>query len=458
MNVIRFSWIPLLLVAGSQSTARTIQVPDDFVTIQTAIDSSQQGDVVLVKPGTYFERLTLNSGITVRSYGCDVRGKLGLDRAEVTILDGSEENADKPGVTMAEGSVLDGFTVTGMGKFDEPTWRRHWDEQGENQSHDEIGRFGTPGIAISGVNCRVINNIVHHNGHTGIVIQGKEGSKCSPDISANVCYRNMGGGIGSIRGSTAIITNNICFENFLAGIGHNNASPLVTGNECYANVRAGIGVSNGASPILRSNRCFGNRRAGIGIRTGAATRPIVEENDYYENAMAGIGCAEESAPIIRNNRCYRNQLTGIGSDFASPTIINNHVYENQKSGIGISNGSEAVIIDNQCKENKLVAIGIRDGSKAFLKGNLLQRSEGMAPIIAVLEQSKVTAVENEIIGGGIAGILNQGTLIAINNKITGNNGGNGILIGKDASVTLSNNEISGYRNAIQNQSDKNSSE
>ena len=89
MNVIRFSWIPLLLVAGSQSTARTIQVPDDFVTIQTAIDSSQQGDVVLVKPGTYFERLTLKSSVTVRSYGCDVRGKLGLDRAEVTILDGS---------------------------------------------------------------------------------------------------------------------------------------------------------------------------------------------------------------------------------------------------------------------------------------------------------------------------------------------------------------------------------
>ena len=89
---------------------------------------------------------------------------------------------------MAEGSVLDGFTVTGMGKFDEPTWRRHWDEQGENQSHDEIGRFGTPGIAISGVNCRVINNIVHHNGHTGIVIQGE---RCRKTNTKNTPQSNI---------------------------------------------------------------------------------------------------------------------------------------------------------------------------------------------------------------------------------------------------------------------------
>ena len=37
--------------------ASTIQVPDDQPTIQGAIDSSVNGDLVLVAPGTYFENI-----------------------------------------------------------------------------------------------------------------------------------------------------------------------------------------------------------------------------------------------------------------------------------------------------------------------------------------------------------------------------------------------------------------
>jgi hypothetical protein len=41
-------------------------VPDEFPTIQAAITASNTGDVVVVKPGTYTENLTLKSGIEVR--------------------------------------------------------------------------------------------------------------------------------------------------------------------------------------------------------------------------------------------------------------------------------------------------------------------------------------------------------------------------------------------------------
>jgi len=62
---------------------------------------------------------------------------------------------------------------------------------------------------------------------------GAKGQRVSPHIVRNVTYRNMGGGIGSMKKSTAIIEENICFENFYAGIGHNDASPLVINNLCY---------------------------------------------------------------------------------------------------------------------------------------------------------------------------------------------------------------------------------
>ncbi|MCB1095014.1 MAG: right-handed parallel beta-helix repeat-containing protein [Verrucomicrobiae bacterium] len=468
----------ILAVAFSGSYALgagiIIRVPEQHQSIQAAIDVARPGDAIEVKPATYRERIVLKPGVTVRSVGEEGKGELGLRRAEVTIIDGGGNGSDFPGVTMADGATLDGFTVTNVGGYDDEKWQEHWDGKGEDQPHDRIGQFGVPGIVITGVTCKVMNNIVHHIGDTGIVIRGEEGKSCAPLVSANICYRNMGGGIGSMAGSTAVIDGNICFENFYAGIGQDGADPLVTGNVCYSNVRAGIGVSNGASPVVRKNRCFGNRRAGIGIRTSAATRPVIEDNDCYENEMAGIGTEDEAAPIVFGNRCYRNKLAGIGCRARSSALIrDNHCYENsaagigvasadplilrnrleknQTAGIGISGDSKARVIDNTCIENRLVAVGIPDGSSAILQRNTLVRTGGMPPIVAILGGSEAVLVGNTITGGGVAGILLEGQLDAIGNLIEGQNGGAGILVRESSKVTLTENNISGYRISVNDQ-------
>ena len=453
---------------------KSIQVPEHHKTIQAAINAADSGDVIVVAAGTYNERIVLKPRIIIRSAGKKEKGKLGLARAERTIIDGGNEKSHLPGVMMAEGATLDGFTVTRIGLYDAKRWDKHWAEQGENQSHDHIGKFGIPAIAITGINCNIINNIVNHNGDTGIAIRGIAGKQCSPLVSGNVCYRNMGGGIGSMQGSTAHIDNNICFENFYAGIGHNGASPLVTRNICYNNVRAGIGVSEFSSPLVRNNRCYNNRRAGIGIRTGTNTCPVIENNDCYSNEMAGIGAEDDSAPIIRGNRCYSNKLAGIGCQSDStPLIVDNHCFENMAAGIGVNSAkpyilrnrseknkmagigirgnSQARVIDNACIENRLVAIGIPDGSEALLQNNELVRTGGMPPIIAILGGSKVIMIGNTIRGGGVAGVLLEGNLNATNNVIEGQNGGSGIMIRKNSKVILTANQISGYRNEVNDQ-------
>ena len=88
-------------VAFSQSTW---YVPDDFPTIQGAINGVSDGDTIIVKPGTYFEHL-------------DYYGKAVVLMSEkgprVTTIDGSYsgrvvtfENGESPA------SVLEGFTIT----------------------------------------------------------------------------------------------------------------------------------------------------------------------------------------------------------------------------------------------------------------------------------------------------------------------------------------------------------
>ncbi len=143
----------LALVAGTSRTgaAAEIRVPQDHKTIQQGIDAAEDGDTVLVGAGTYKERIRLKPGITLKSDGDDAKGKLGLKRAEATIIDGTVPGANGPGVAMAEDSTLDGFSVTGVGEYDDALWKQHHATQGEQQSYEHIGEPGTAGIAVIGV-------------------------------------------------------------------------------------------------------------------------------------------------------------------------------------------------------------------------------------------------------------------------------------------------------------------
>lgn len=486
--------------AAGSLAASTLHVPQDHQTIQAALNAAEAGDTVLVSAGTYKERIRLVRGVTLKSAGDDTPGALGLKRAETTIIDGNVNGGKGAGVTMAEGCTLDGFTITGVGTYDEVLWNKHHATQGEEQPHEHIGEPGTAGIAIIGVEqCTVTNNIVHHIGYTGIAIQGADGKRVSPHVVKNIAYRNMGGGIGSMKKSTALIEGNRCFENYYAGIGHDNASPIVLNNLCYANIRAGIGISEGSCPIVRGNQCYKNRRAGIGIRTGAETQPIVEHNECFENDMAGIGNEEHARPILRHNRCYKNQMAGIGSrsgaqpvivdnecfenklagigsrEGAAPVICRNRSYKNQEAGIGnesaarsliVDNevrenqaagigvrGSEtlAVIVGNRCLENRLVAIGLPDGATGYLHGNELVRTGGGAPpLVAVKGGSTGLLSHNLIRGGGVAGVLVQGTAELNGNEFQGKGPGQGsaVWVWKDSRVALTNNRFRGFRNAL----------
>ena len=80
-------------------------VPEDYSTIQAAIDTTAEGDTVLVREGTYVENIVLptDRSITVRS----------THGPESTIIDG---DGNGPVVTfpasVLTGVVLDGFTIT----------------------------------------------------------------------------------------------------------------------------------------------------------------------------------------------------------------------------------------------------------------------------------------------------------------------------------------------------------
>ena len=442
-----------VVLAQPPLAAVKIRVPEDHKTIQAAVDAAQPGDTVVVAPGKYTERIRLKAGVALRSRGDDARGTDGLKRAAATVIDGGGKEGKQPGVVMAEGSVLDGFTVTNVGAYDEVTWKKHFDSKGEELGDEEGATHaeGTiPAIDIRGVTCTVTNCVVHHNGDVGIGVLGAEKTRTAPLLTNNRVYRNMGGGIGVAEGSEAIVRGNTCTENLRAGIGCRKANPIVTDNLCSGNVRAGIGCREGAKPVLRGNTCVKNRRAGIGIRM-EGTAPVVEANTCDENEMAGIGCRDGASPIIRKNLCRKNKLAGIGCrDGAKPLIVGNECKDNEASGIGLQGKAEAVIQKNTCVGNKLVAIGVTEGSKATIADNELSRTGGQPPLVAVKDGSSAIITDNRIIGGGVAAVLIQGKVTVSGNTFTGGGKGQGtaVWVWEGSTATVSDNTFDGYRTAV----------
>ncbi|NLE96346.1 MAG: hypothetical protein GX600_11845, partial [Dehalococcoidia bacterium] len=92
-------WTPL----PPRVAAATISVPDDYSTIQAAVDAASSGDTISVKDGTYVENLTIDESVTIQSAN---------GPAATSIVAAS---SGSPAVTVDEVTdvTLDGFAVSG---------------------------------------------------------------------------------------------------------------------------------------------------------------------------------------------------------------------------------------------------------------------------------------------------------------------------------------------------------
>lgn len=262
----------IFLLAHLSGYGATIQVPQDYPTIQDAIDNASSGDTILVRPDTYLENIHfLGKAITLRS---DKDGDPSTHdiAPDTTIIDGNQSILGSA-VTFSGGegrdTVLEGFKIT-------------------NADSDDSGVFcsySSPTIINNliicnyggGINCEYANPLIMYN-----EITGNEGVHRGH-------YIGPGGGIKCDNASPEIISN------------------LITGNCSYTD-GGGILCYDHSDPEITNNVISGNGGDawGGGIYCSTHCSPMITNNTITRNSGGGIYCDYNSDPQVSNTIIWNN--------------------------------------------------------------------------------------------------------------------------------------------------------
>ncbi len=223
-TALRLSCVILPFLAPAVA-ATTLMVPGGYATIQAAVDQAQNGDTIIVAPGTYA------GGVLFDTKG-NVRLLSSGGRAATTIA-GDVELAGSSKIGVG------GFTILG-----------------------QVSIFCNTGTVIR--DCEVANP-----GGSGIVIAGCPGGTYSDvRVEGNVIRANAGHGVeGELSGGKAAIAGNTIRDNSASGVSITHSYSEISGNVIHDNAGHGIAIIEGTSS-MHANTIAANGGAGIHVTSG----------------------------------------------------------------------------------------------------------------------------------------------------------------------------------------------
>ncbi|MCI5207355.1 MAG: hypothetical protein D3910_00835 [Candidatus Electrothrix sp. ATG2] len=293
-------------------------VPDEYPTIQSALDTAEPNDKIVVNAGVYKEKIIVDKVVDLIGVGWPVIDGGGEDNNDATVFICYLDN-------MTSGK-MEGFVVTGGG----------------------AGIFGH-GIQILNSSPEVFGNKIHGNKHVGIGIHGHKRFTEKAKIHNNLIFDNAIG-VSHGLGTYGEISDNKIYNNKVTGIGVRGLSkPTLRGNTIYDNY-VGIGIREEAYPQIVENEIRGNR-VGIAINPGAANAVYAEEKSRIRISKNSVHNNQQCGIFISS--LHRNGIITQGN-----VIKNNNTADtpNSRSGgavVGYPNESLAKIFlrNNEIREN-----------------------------------------------------------------------------------------------------------
>jgi parallel beta-helix repeat protein len=237
--------MPLPVKAGP----KTIVVPDDYPTIESAMTNANDGDTIFVKKGTYHETLKIDKPITL----------IGENR-DTTIIKGILREGIKIPLTITQNNVtITGFTLSD-GWAGIQLFANCCIVSGNRITNNEHG------IRHGGHNCQITGNLVHSNRFCNINLES--------------CYN-------------AIVEGNQVLFSYDGIEIIQSGSNTISGNNVENNSGLGILIKYSHGNTLTGNNITNSR---VGIAIGVSNANTFHRNNFIDNTMQ-VG-ANESYAII----------------------------------------------------------------------------------------------------------------------------------------------------------------
>ncbi len=301
-----FTVFCLLTCLAASAESSILIVPDDFTSIQEAINAAGSGDTVEIRAGEYEGPIALKQGITLKGAG-----------REKVILRSPAEAGPVLSVSDCQDGNVTGITFEHIGRQETPAEGDvsspvcHLVRSSIEMTDCEVRNGRGDGIEIEGEGkCAVRNSRIHGNARRGILIRG----------------------VGS--------------------------APTLENNEVSRNGGSGIFFASEAGGIALQNDCIKNKGSGI-IVADQGTEPDIAENTSADNGINGIYYLRQAGGKATRNSCFRNGWNGISvaGNGTAPTLDQNNLYDNRLHGIFFGQGIRAEVGSNTFTKNEQISSG-----------------------------------------------------------------------------------------------------
>jgi parallel beta-helix repeat protein len=269
-------------VAGPPTT---IQVPDDYLTIQAAITAAQPGDTILVSEGVYHEHLVVDKPLTLRG-----------QQRSVTIIDGQGTGTIIT-VQATDVSISD-LTLQNAGSGEPALGAILVNTTADCHIADvAVQANDSPGIILwNATRTQIVDSVFSDNGWAVLLVNSSGNTLLGNVVSGNIHGIGLGGPTGSsqnrladnrvsdntygidVVGSHNHLSSNTIVNNTYGVILDMAHDTLVIGNDITRNSAYGVYVIRESSNNTVTENAIQLNPIGALLR-----RDVGESNRFYHN-------------------------------------------------------------------------------------------------------------------------------------------------------------------------------